>query len=575
MRRLLSRFWSDRRGNIAIIFGLAIVPVMGAIGAAVDYSVANASRSAMQAALDNTALALSKQMPLSQNALDTTGWQYFTGNLGSSPIVLSSSNLVINSATTGKLVLDISGTYTMGLGGVLKLVGLNTTFPVAAHSEVQWGNSRLRVALVLDNTGSMSQSGKIGALKTATTNLINQLQGVVQTNGDVYISITPFVNTVNVGSSNYNATWIDWYDWEHDPNNASSGSCSVSGHSSQSSCGSAGTCSKSGYTTQSTCTAAGTCSISSHTTQSSCTAAGTCSKSQYTTQSTCTSAGTCSKSQYTTQSTCHSHSGIWTSSPGTWTGATWTVATWTPASWTFDHSQWNGCVADRGTPLNYNGYTGPGTAAGSDQDLSAPSTTAQPNPATAPDSSKYPAEQSASGSYTLPWAFSSCPAQQVIPLTYDWTALKNAVQGMSPNGSTDQPIGVVMGWLSLVGGGPFPAAPAMDTAHYTYNQYIILLSDGLNTQDRWQGDGSTTNTGVDSRMYYKSGNTVSGTCQNAKNAGIKIYAVQVNTGGDPLSTLMQNCASDPSMFFMLTSSSEIVATFQQIGTALANLHLSK
>src|ERR1700687_575580 len=98
MRRLLSRFWSDRRGNIALIFGLAIVPVMGAIAAAVDYSVANASRTAMQAALDNTALMLSKQMPLSQSALDTNGWQYFTGNLGSSPIGMSSSHLVINAA---------------------------------------------------------------------------------------------------------------------------------------------------------------------------------------------------------------------------------------------------------------------------------------------------------------------------------------------------------------------------------------------------------------------------------------------------------------------------------------------
>jgi Flp pilus assembly protein TadG len=544
MRRLLNRFWSDRSGNIALIFGLAVIPVLGAMGVAVDYSVGNASRTAMQAALDNTALMLSKEMPLSQSALNTNGWNIFTGNLGPSPVVIPQGNLVIDSSTTNKLVLDVSGSYTMGLGGVLKLVGLNTTFTVGAHSEVQWGNSRLRVALVLDNTGSMSQSNKIGALKTATTNLIAQLQAAATTNGDVYISIVPFVNTVNVGASNYNATWIDWYDWEHDPNNASKG-----------------TCSKSGYTSQSSCTSAGTCSLTTYTTQSTCTAAGTCSKSQYTTQSTCTSAGTCSKSQYTTQSTCQSHSGTWTSAPGTWTGGVWTFA-----NWTYNHNQWNGCVADRGTPLNYNGYTGPGTAAGPDQDLSAPSTNAQPNPATAPDSTKYPAEQSSG---------TTLPAQQVIPLTYDWSALNTAVQGMSPNGSTNQPIGVVLGWLSLVGGGPFPAAPAMDTTHYTYNQYIILLSDGLNTQDRWQGDGSNTSTGVDSRMYYKSGSTVSGTCQNAKNAGIKIYAVQVNTGGDPLSTLMQSCASDPSMFFMLTSSSAIVTTFQQIGTALANLHLSK
>jgi hypothetical protein len=84
-----------------------------------------------------------------------------------------------------------------------------------------------------------------------------------------------------------------------------------------------------------------------------------------------------------------------------------------------------------------------------------------------------------------------------------------------------------------------------------------------------------TSTQVDYRMYYKPSGTATGTCQNAKAAGIKIYAVQVNTGGDPLSTLMQNCASDPSMFFMLTSSSQIVTTFQQIGTALANLHLSR
>ena len=111
--------------------------------------------------------------------------------------------------------------------------------------------------------------------------------------------------------------------------------------------------------------------------------------------------------------------------------------------------------------------------------------------------------------------------------------------------------------------------------NYTYNQYIILLSDGLNTQDRWYGNGSTTNTSVDSRMYYSSGGTISGTCKNIKDAGIKIYTVQVDTGGDPTSTLMQNCASDPSMFFKLTSSSEIVTTFQAIGNALANLHLSQ
>ena len=62
-------------------------------------------------------------------------------------------------------------------------------------------------------------------------------------------------------------------------------------------------------------------------------------------------------------------------------------------------------------------------------------------------------------------------------------------------------------------------------------------------------------------------------CTNVKAAGFIVYTVQVNTGGDPTSTLLQNCASDPSQFFLLTSSSQIVTTFDSIGTALSNLRL--
>ena len=59
-----------------------------------------------------------------------------------------------------------------------------------------------------------------------------------------------------------------------------------------------------------------------------------------------------------------------------------------------------------------------------------------------------------------------------------------------------------------------------------------------------------------------------------KAAQITVYTIQVNTGGDPTSTLLQNCASDPGKFFLLTSAVQIVTTFGQIGTALQNLRLS-
>ena len=41
VKRLLQRFLQDRRGSITPMFALAIVPVVGLTGAAIDYSRAN------------------------------------------------------------------------------------------------------------------------------------------------------------------------------------------------------------------------------------------------------------------------------------------------------------------------------------------------------------------------------------------------------------------------------------------------------------------------------------------------------------------------------------------------------
>jgi hypothetical protein len=84
----------------------------------------------------------------------------------------------------------------------------------------------------------------------------------------------------------------------------------------------------------------------------------------------------------------------------------------------------------------------------------------------------------------------------------------------------------------------------------------------LNTEDRWYSYAS----GIDARQQT--------TCNNIKAAGIIIYTVQVDTGGDPVSSLLQDCASDASKFFLLTTSDQIVTAFNQIGTALTRLRLA-
>ena len=83
----------------------------------------------------------------------------------------------------------------------MKVMGYSN-LNIGSTSTVKWGNSRLRVALVLDNTGSMASAGKMDALKTATKNLLDQLKNAATTNGDVYVSIIPFSKDVNIGKSN-------------------------------------------------------------------------------------------------------------------------------------------------------------------------------------------------------------------------------------------------------------------------------------------------------------------------------------------------------------------------------------
>ena len=92
---------------------------------------------------------------------------------------------------------------------------------IGSTASVNWSNTRLRVALVLDNTGSMAQSGKMAALQTASHNLLTQLKNAAQVDGDVYVSIIPFGKDVNVGPENYNSSWIDWTDWD-----VANGTCS-------------------------------------------------------------------------------------------------------------------------------------------------------------------------------------------------------------------------------------------------------------------------------------------------------------------------------------------------------------
>jgi len=451
LRQSLARFVHSQDGNIAVIFAITIIPIISFVGAAIDYSRANAARSSMQAALDSTALMVAKDLTdgtITASQISAKAQAYFTAlytNKDAKSVTITASYTAANGTANATVLVNGSGSLNTDF---MNVIGF-PTMTFGSSSTSSWGANLLRVALVLDNTGSMNDYNKIGNLQTAAQNLVTQLSGLAKNNGDVYISVVPFEVDVNVDTSNVNANWLRWDLW--DPKNYPNSSMPWNTY--------------------------------------------------------------CSGGYWMTMAQCQGH------------GYSWNHTVGSP-----NKSQWTGCVSDRDQT--------------NDTNSTAPSSTA----------TNFPADQD-----------QSCPVVPILPLTYNWTAVKTAISSMTAQGATNQTIGLQWGWLSLLQQSPLNA-PA-EAANKTYQHIIILFTDGLNTQDRWYGDGSSISSQVDARMATL--------CSNIKGSGVTIYTVQIDTDGAGQSAVLPACASGPSNFFMLTSPSQIAAAFQQIGISISKLRVAK
>ena len=459
IRTAARRFAGANEGNIAILFGIAVIPIISFVGAAIDYTRANSARSSMQAALDSTALMLAKD--LTEGTIDTSqisakADQYFKAlytNVEAKSVTITAS-YTQNSGNGSTILVNGSGGIDTGF---MRVVGF-PTMDFKTSSTSAWGNVRMRVAMALDVTGSMANDGKMPAMQDAAKALIDQLSKLAKNPGDIYISVVPFAKDVNLGTSFKNETWIDWSVWD-----------------SQS------------YTNR---------------------------------------WGTCSDSSYTRRSSCKSNG-----------------KTWTP-----DRSKWSGCVTDR--TKDY------------DTKNTEPTSTNAPTMVVAEEY----VGQDYYGNDTYYCKSGNDPYMPpIMPLSYDWTALKTMIGTLQPTGNTNQGIGMAWAWLTLgVGVAPFNA-PAKDSANYTYKDAIVLLSDGLNTQNRY----TTTPSEIDDRQKIL--------CDNAKAApyNVVVYTVQVDTGGDGESAVLKGCASSSDKFYRITDPKQTLSVFNSIGQSLAKLRVYK
>ena len=204
LRRLLSLILKNRRGNVAMIFALMLVPLTLFSGAAVDFHQAMSARSRLAEALDAAALAVGSSPHLTESAArqlatDFLSANYPAGMIGRiGNIQIAFDDVADAVRVSGESVIDTA---------FLSLMGIDT-LKVAWESEVLRARQNLELVMVLDNTGSMSGS-KITALRSAARELTAALFDNAHDADRLSIALVPFSSTVNVGTQNTRAWWLD------------------------------------------------------------------------------------------------------------------------------------------------------------------------------------------------------------------------------------------------------------------------------------------------------------------------------------------------------------------------------
>jgi Flp pilus assembly protein TadG len=169
-------FARDERANIAVMFGLAFPVVVGAVGVAVDYSFANATKSKMQSVADAAALSAAREFQMAQSNPDritAVAESYVKSQLKdvSSRTKVDTSELTVQVVlekdyemfigkviSANKVHLQASATAKLSGGLPLCLVGLDLRAPGTITLRK---NARLTAPSCLVQSNSQSPQGLV------------------------------------------------------------------------------------------------------------------------------------------------------------------------------------------------------------------------------------------------------------------------------------------------------------------------------------------------------------------------------------------------------------------------------
>jgi Flp pilus assembly protein TadG len=166
LKQYLTRFRRDRRGNVAAIFAITAIPLISAIGCAVDYSLATRMKAKLQTAADAAGIAA-----LSQKSPGFLAASVMTGNGSVAAGVTDANNVfdanmsgitgyqnLVRSSTVTKTGIKLAATVTYTADvpvSFLKVIGFQKLTVTGSTSSAATLPPYLDFYLTLDVSGSM------------------------------------------------------------------------------------------------------------------------------------------------------------------------------------------------------------------------------------------------------------------------------------------------------------------------------------------------------------------------------------------------------------------------------------
>jgi Flp pilus assembly protein TadG len=197
----LRRVARDGGGNVAIIFALAALLIVGLVFGALDVTRLSNARRELRDTLDAATLAAARSGATDDAGLKAAGTKYMKAQAARLGIKgLTSDFKLKGDAVVG----SASGTMDPIVMGLFMRKGML----VAADTTVTRDTTlSTEVVLVLDTTDSMALSNKITTLKAAAKDLVQKV--MKGKNSQVKVAVVPFGPYVNIGVSRRNEPWAD------------------------------------------------------------------------------------------------------------------------------------------------------------------------------------------------------------------------------------------------------------------------------------------------------------------------------------------------------------------------------